>query len=302
MLRGALALVAVMVCAAPALSEASTGTGVTPPALQSLEQKMLSLQLTSERFSASESLVGSFAPAGPLGGLGLDVAHAATSVPLLSLTGEASFIPQEASFQSSVLGLPISGRLIGSTLYVDEPFIAKFDGHRPWVQESNQNLEEVTGVELGTLGGGAGSGAEQAFGKLIEQLNNATSIQELGPMTIDDQATTAFSASLELDKVASLTSKQKRVLLKDLEPVGRLEVFIAEDGLPVRTSLALTLRPKKGQHGELIEQSDVLAINVPVVVQAPPAAETITQAQLKLLLARTRHIAKVRNKGTGKSK
>jgi hypothetical protein len=267
---------------ASSVATAAAPAAVIPPDLQALEQKMLQLQITSERFSLTETVAGSGAPSGPLGGFGGAIGHAASTFDLLTATGEASFTPQQASVQISFLGLKLNARLIGTTLYLEEPFIARLDGGRPWVEEPNQHAEQANGTELTPLGGAS---AAQAFGKLIELLNRARSIQGLGQMTIDGQSTAAFAATLEVGKTLStLSGARKRSLVKLLQPLARLEVFIAEGGLPVRTRLTLAFRPHRGERGELITQSDILAVNIPVVVQAPPAAETISQAQLKRLL------------------
>jgi len=78
-------------------------------------------------------------------------------------------------------------------------------------------------------------------------------------------------------------------------PLLRVELFLAETGLPVRTSIVIVARHGKG---EVIAQSDVTAIDVPVVVQAPPAAETIEAAQLhRLLRRRARRLAARRDRG-----
>ena len=48
----------------------------------------------------------------------------------------------------------------------------------------------------------------------------------------------------------------------------------------------ITLRFRGHKAGELVVGSNILAINIPIVpVQAPPPAKTITEAQLKRLLA-----------------
>ncbi len=256
-----------------------------PPELQALEQKTLQLQLTSERFLLTENLTGTGTSGGPLGGL---IASTAGSFELVGVTGEESFVPQEASFQASFIGLKSNGRLIGTTLYLEEPFIAPEDGGRPWVEEPNQHLEQAIGVELGALGGSAGSAAAQQFGKLIEALNQARSIRQLAPTSIDGQLATPFGASVELRKLATLSAAKKRALLKLFEPLVHLEVFFAGDGLPVRTRLAVVFRPHRGEpRSELIAQSEVLAVNIPVApVQAPPADKTISESRLEKLLKR----------------
>jgi hypothetical protein len=310
MLRSTLALVLAAVGVSPALSQASAeklplhataAAVVIPPELQALEQKTLQLQLTSIRFSLSESVAGQGAPAGPFAGL---LASVPASLALLTVTGEESFVPQAATFQVNVLGFKVNGRLLGTTLYVDEPFIAREDHGRPWVVEQHQDLQQAVGVQLAALGGNAGSGATQAFGKLLETINNASSIQGLGPTTVDGQLTSGFAGSVDLSKVGNVTATARKALLKLVEPVAHVEVFFAEDGLPVRTLIAIVFRPHAGKpRGELIVQSDIPAINVPVVVAAPPAGKTITMAALKKLLKRKRHYhSVVRSQGSGKSK
>ncbi|HMD52914.1 MAG TPA: hypothetical protein VKG62_09380, partial [Solirubrobacteraceae bacterium] len=287
---------------------------VLPPDLQRLEHEMLSLQLTSERFSASVSVSATGGPSGPFGEFGAikpsslegrlaqaaspfgGLAHAAssdaplartaTTEALITVTGEESFAPVAANVQVSILGLDVKEVLIGTTLYAEEPFIASVDGGRPWVEEPDQHLEQAVGVELGTLGGQPGSGATQAFGGLIEQVNGARNIRELGPRTVDGLPTTEFVATEDPADSHNLSRTQRRELHKLLLPKASLEVFIAEDGLPVRALLRLFVREKHpSHHAELISQTDVLAVNVPVVVAPPPPDETITQAQLDRLLA-----------------
>ena len=257
-----------------------------PPDLLRLEQAMLALRLTSERFSASVSVSGSGAPSGPLGVFSRVLASAASSLAFITVTGEVGFAPPMASFQINFLGIKLGARLIGTTLYTEEPFIASLDGGRPWVERDNQHLEQASGVELGTLGGRPGSGATQAFGALVEELGRARSIRELGTQTVDGQATTGFDATVDLNAVQGTTPAQRRAVARLLKPLAHLEVFIADDGLPVRVLLRLAIREKHPtHHAEVITQEDVLAVNVPVVVTPPPAQETITEAQLQRLEA-----------------
>jgi hypothetical protein len=261
-----------------------------PPGLVALEQKMLALQLTSERFSASISIVEQPSVKGPAGQFGNPFGRkSSVTTELLSATGEASFTPPQANIQVSFLGLKFNERVIGTTLYLEEPFIARVDGGRPWVEERNQNLEQSVNLGASTPGGGAGGAGSKVFAKTIETLNAARSIHEVGQVTVDDQPTTAFKASVEVDRIGKPTRAQTRVRRKLLRPLIGVEIFIAESGVPVRTIVRLEYR---GHHGGLIVQSDILAVNVPVVVQAPPADKTISQARLDRLLARrlVRHV------------
>lgn len=294
MLRRTLVLMVASVATAPTVIQASAPESasagaptaaspavVVPPDLQALEQKMLALRLTSERFSASLSVSETSVVRGPAGGFGHIFGRTSSlTVALLSASGEVSFVPQAANIQVSFLGVKINARLIGSTLYIEEPFLARLDGGRPWVEERKQTLGGALGM-LGpsTPGGDATGGA----GRLVETFNGAHSIREIGPATVDGQPTTAFKASIELARLGTLTSGQKRDLGKVVKPLASIELFIAEDGLPVRTRVVLGVRRHRG---ELITQSDVLAVNVPVVVQAPPADKTISQTRLTRLLTR----------------
>jgi hypothetical protein len=256
---------------------------VVPPDLQALEQKMLALQLTSERFSATLSVAAKPTVKGPLSGVGPLFGRASSvAEALLTATGEVSFVPQAAQIQVTFLGIKLDARLIGTTLYIDEPFVTHLDGGRPWVQERNQTLRQTAdGLAPSAPGGAAGDG----IAGLVSVINGARSIHEIGPATVDGQATTAFKVSVEVARLTTLTAHQRHTLGKVIKPLATVEVLIAENGLPVRTRVVLGLRHNQG---ELITQSDVLAVNVPVVVQPPPANKTISQAKLKRLLKRRR--------------
>jgi hypothetical protein len=309
MLRLMLGVVLATIAATPAIGKASAQAGssgasatpaataappagaptpppavVVPPDLQALEQKMLALQLNSERFSVTLSVATSSVVKGPIGGFKHIFGHAsAVAEVLLSVSGEVSLVPQAASMQVSFLGLKSNVRLIGTTLYVEEPFIKRLDGGRPWVEERNQSLHKV--LEEGPAPPGGVGSSTPGFGRLVETVNAARSIQEIGAATIDSEATTAFKVSVDLTRLPGLTAHQRRALAKVLKPLATFELFIAEDGLPVRTREILHARHHKG---ELITQSDTLAINIPVIVQPPPAAQTISEARLKRLLAQRR--------------
>jgi hypothetical protein len=277
---------------APVAAPAPTATAPAPvPAdLQRLEQAMLAIPLTSERFTASVSVsAASGPPAGPLGGFARvrSGARTAASQSFITFSGEQSFSPRLASFRASFLGLTFEGRLIGTTTYLQEPFIASIDGGRPWVEEPNKGLESTVGVELGTLGGKPGTPATEAFGGLLEALHRASVIRELGPSTVDAQATTGFVATVDPTAVGSKGTAQTRALRKLVQRRAKLELFIAENGVPVRAILRLALREKHPRyHAELITQVDTLAINMPIAaVVAPPANKTITQVQLRRLEA-----------------
>ncbi len=299
-----LAFAAIAPAAQPSASAAAPPAAVAPvavpPDLQALEQKMLALKPTSERFSATVDVAEKPTVKGPVGGFKHIFGHAsAIATPLLTLAGEVSFgTPQEASIDGTFLGIPISLRLIGTTLYAREPFIAKLDGGRPWVEERNKSLAEALGSQPAGPGGSGGAPGA-GFKSLTALIGRARSIVELGPATIDGQAATGFRLSIPLAALLKRGHSRQdrlraRIQHKLFAPLVRVELFLTETGLPVRTSLILYVRHGKG---ELIEQSDITAIDVPVLVQAPPAAETITAAELERAVRRhARRVAARRRK------
>ncbi len=260
-----------------------------PPDLQAREQKMLALQPTSERFSATISSAETPKVKGPIGGFNHIFGHASSILtPLITLAGEFSVgPPPAASVTTDFLGIAISVRLIGSTLYTHEPFVSRLDGGRPWVEERNTSLAKALGSEPNTPGGSAGEPGT-GFAALAKLIAHAQSIAELGPANVDGQPVTRFKLAVPIASLQESAHSRKararaRRERKLFAPLLRVELFLAETGLPVRTSVVVVAR-----HGEdeLVEQSDITAINVPVLVQAPPAAETITAAELKRLMRR----------------
>ncbi len=284
-----------------AVVPAAVAPVAVPPDLQALEQKMLALKPTSERFSASISIAENPKVKGPVGGFNHIFGHAGSLLmPLLTVTGEVSLgPPPEASFAASFFGIAISGRLIGSTLYTHEPYVSRLDGGRPWVEERNQSLGHALGSSSLTPGASGGEPGGD-FKGLPALIAHARSIAELGPANVDGQPVTRFKLSVPitaLDKPGHSRKARRRARIqhKLLEPLLRVELFLAESGLPVRTSIVLIARHGKG---EVIAQSDITAIDVPVLVQAPPAAETIEAAQLhRLLRRRARRLAAKRHRG-----
>jgi len=279
---------------APTPAQTVVQTQATPPPdLQALEQKMEQLQVNSERFSlvidlGNTSLFGKSGPSFPLFG---------------GASGELSISPQEASFTTGFLGITAPERLIGGTLYTRQPDIAREDGGRPWVSSEHQKLPRAIGVDPLDVGGANGTGG--AFTGLVELVSSGQSFLEVGPTIVEGQPVTEFTASIE---AAKLPSGRSAEIAKKLEKLGKTQVevalFIAPDGLPVRTSLAITADPRTFNTSLAIASGprtfgtglaivsgpqtfdttfDILAINFPVSVQAPSASETISKAQLRKL-------------------
>lgn len=272
--------------AAPPSPAPSVAPAATPPDLSALEQKMLALQISSERFSTTLSVSENPHPKG-LGGVGPIFGKASAIVSsLFTASGEIGFAPLRASFLVSVFGLHYNARLIGSTLYIEEPSLARIDGGRPWIELPHEHLG-------GAIGGGPAAEAEGGlepsggFAAAVQTIARATAIQEVGAVSVDGQTATEFALTIPLQQIGKLSHRQRHALHKLFAPDAHLQLFLAADGLPVRERLAFTLRHGRGR---LIEQSDVLAVDVPVQVQAPPAGETLTNAALeRLIRKRARH-------------
>jgi hypothetical protein len=273
---------AVQPAARPA-AQAVAGKVVAPPDLQALEPRMLALKPNTARFRLSVTAVAKPRVRGPIGGFNHIFGKAsAVRETLLEASGELSVNPPEASAQASFLGLSLNMRLIGTTMYIEEPFIKRIDGGRPWVEKRGATLHDAIGEDLG---GGIESDPASGFGGLVRLIGVARGIRELGPATIYGQATQGFRLSIDLLHARKLSRRQRRLVRKVIRPLATLELFIAQNGLPVRSRVTVHLRHGLG---ELIGQADIPAIEVPVSVQRPAAAETISERSLNRLLARKR--------------
>jgi hypothetical protein len=204
-----------------------------------------------------------------------------------------------------------SARSETSSTLTDRP-VASFDGGRPWVRsvrpvhksgESaglagiSSSLAITTSGSGASSGGGVGSGSVEPFAKLVDDINGALSVREVGPVTIDGQQTSGFVVSSSLERIlspgqlASLAKafgalgtllspiespKQRAEAEKHREEAARhlgqtpviLELFIAPSGLPVRTISIIGSRSS----GIGVEE-DILALEVPVHVHVPPAPD-----------------------------
>ncbi len=266
---------------------------VVPPNLQALEQKMAQIRFNTARISLRFVFGELGSPAGGAE-LGSDVNKAKSFA--ISAAGAIRFSPPAAAFTSTVegLGLPFltktsKERTIGKTIYTYKPSVARFDGGRPWVRSRQKpapkpdsdsaRLSAVVESLAPTFSGSSRGDSTGWFTKLIEDLNGAVSIQEVGPVTVDGQQATEFTASLSLAKLlAGKLSPKQLASMKPSEATMELEAFLAPNGLPVRTTSIV---------GNRIEgigiEDDILALEIPVVVHAPPASKTIGEARLRKL-------------------
>jgi len=289
-LRGSLIMLVVMTVATLCDAAPATASAPIPADLAALEQQMAQLQANSERFSFQEEI--------SLGGLGGVLGQGAPFILLIAGDGEASDSPPQATFAGGLFGLPEEQtRVIGNAHYSYRHQAAAVDGGRPWVRSELPAKEEGRGLDLGGILESDRAGTQATFSKLIEELDGALAIEESGPVTVDEQRVIEFDATLNpaplLAQLASQAKEPKHPLSSLLEtspvspkaptkpsppPTLELEVFIAPNGLPVR------LRVTFAAEGTTVAlRVDTLAINIPVHVAPPPAAQTIDEAQLKQL-------------------
>jgi hypothetical protein len=275
---------------------------VLPPTLQVLQQKMAEIHFNTARVSV-RTVLGDFNPVvgGELAVGGRD------SNRLITTTSTAlSYLPRafaststlNSAFGQHTLHRKFTERLIGRSLFVDIPSLARTDGGRPWVRSEERFVAKPQGGGDGeplaavfaalspALAPVPQPGAHGTFAGLSEDLSFAQSIHEvasLTPLTVDGQPVSGFTASIPVASLLAhqVSPKQLRQLLAAARPDEKtvaLEVFIAPSGLPVRTTVELGA----GEEGTAI-QEDVLGLEVPVHVAPPPADRTITQARLDKL-------------------
>jgi hypothetical protein len=252
-----------------------------PPALRALEQKMEQLQIDSERYSQTIR-GGAIVEVELKGRHGRRVERRRWSLGIGEL-GEVSIFPAEGQIFTGADRSRPNLIVIGSTLYVYSPGIARPDGGRPWVRSTSPELAGA-GTFFPDHGrsdevnlGGAGP-----YAGLINLLATAVSpVAVAGQAIVDGQQTSEFTAVVEpLSLIKGLSPKTLRILHRQRRS-EKLEVFIAESGLPLRV-----ISSTSTSSSVVSETTDILAVNIPVKVKQPPARRTIGEAELIELLRR----------------
>jgi hypothetical protein len=276
------ATVAALLCqlaAGPGWSSASASAATPPPALAALELKMSELKITSERFSVQTSIAvphGSGKIEQLLKLLGLDS----------KTTGEVTFAPATANVSLSLFGQPFTLREVDEVEYVDFPGLGRADHGRPWVDLGQAGL-----AALFTINGHTPAPetteppvtepklAEPPFQGIANTLAGAREVREVGPGTVSGQAVTSFLATLEPSQLKSKTLATAARRRPASEPAtGTLEVSLTEAGLPVRTIAVV-----HDSRETVTVTLEIPAVNFPLVIEAPPAAQTIALATLRKL-------------------
>ncbi len=285
---GALVLAAGLLATSTAPADSPTPTAATaatpppivvqPPQLQALLAKMVQLQVNSESFTKTVQVTSPF-PVGVGKRRRTQTRHTSEAS-----EGEVSISPLEGAVTNVTAHTPAAIE-IGSSAYLYIQALAKRDHGRPWVHFGPPHS---AAFELFPYHGGSSSelndGGSGPYAGLINLLATASStVSVAGPIAIDGQQTTAFTAMVEPLKLSK--SAQVRELAKALGADHRekLEVFITESGLPIRVVVMAESHISKFS-SKSTDTTDITSINVPFTVTAPPAGKTISEARLKKLL------------------
>ncbi len=259
-------------------SAAPTPAAVLPPDLVALEQRMGELQLTGERFVLSEWIAG--------GGLPKELAALLPKGEFAH--GLFTLSPPAGEVTLILFGEKLTMKLVGGIIYLDVPAIAKRDGGRPWVKLARHDFHKYFGGALGVEGASQpGPLAVDPFAPLRARLNGALTVSELGPSTVDGQPVTGFLAKMPPQtRRLTIPRTGKHVTIQNTQ---KLEVFLAANGVPVRTK---TISTTEGVRDTT--QVDIPATNEAAVVEAPAAAQTITLSELAALARKAKAEARAR--------
>ncbi len=220
-------------------------------------------------------------------------ADIATSVPgagpggaTQTLAGTVSMQLQPSlagSFRFSVGGQTLRERIVGTMVYLNLPSIAAHDGGRPWVAFDISAASAATGLDLNQLLQDARNADPTSTLRLLAAKRL---FHETGTSTIAGQRVIGLTGSFtpgNLPSSGQISAKLQAQLKAKLTQLGAtredVTTYLAYSGEPVRIVTTLVT----AAHGSITSTVNVHGINIPVVVAAPPAAQTISLAQLKKL-------------------
>ncbi|HXW58639.1 MAG TPA: hypothetical protein VEJ23_04080 [Solirubrobacteraceae bacterium] len=240
---------------------ASPAPAAIPATLQTLEAKMRQLQVNSERFSQVSR--GYIRVANESNGKVVGrVKRISVNAQLI---GEASLSPSRSETFLGARRMP-EQIVIGSTVYTREG-----GGRRPWVRRHEPKFaQSLTSFPFHGDPEELDLGGTGSYAGLLNLLAIAVGQVRAGAAAvIDGQSTETFSASVEPTRLIKGLTKEDEGNLKRHPLIERLEVFLTEAGLPIRVVQTLD---SLDIHETVTTQ--ILDVNVPVNVKAPPARET----------------------------
>jgi hypothetical protein len=196
---------------------------------------------------------------------------------------------------------------VANTVYLYVPQIARLDRGRPWVKLGRGGLAELVSAHghpprpkpkvikpMPT----EPKIAQPPFAVLAKLLAEAREVQELGPATVDGQPVTRFLAILDPAQLKSEPlATGARLSAPPKPPTVTLEVALTESGLPIHI-LITAHDPGFTTTGSV----DVPAVNFPLAIDAPPAGQTISIAQLRKLEKRAGKSRKQKRRSSSPSR
>ena len=264
------------------LTATPQGSAVLPANLQALEQKMGELQITSLRFSEKTSITVPHSTGKLMRVLKLLLGAGS------GISGEGTTSPPAGNVVLSLFGHPLTLRAVDNTTYLYLRALGRVDHGRPWVKLGPGGLAELFTVNGKHIKApktvepkiGEPALAEPPFEGLRKLLAGAKEVRELGAGTVDGQPVTSFLATLEPEQLGrEHLASAARLGVPAAQPLtATLEVSLTQNGLPVRTVIT-----EHGQGTVISVTLEIPAINFPLVIEPPPASQTITIQKLRKL-------------------
>jgi hypothetical protein len=238
-------------------------TALVPPQLQTLEQKMARLQFNSERFSEVSRGV-------------ISVTNEVNGKPV----GRTRRYPENSSSVGEASVSPARGEVFLGRAHTPELIsIGSIDYQRQagktrrWVRSRSDG--ESAAAQILPFHGGrrleADAGGTGSFAGLINLLTTAVGTLRVGgPVTVRGQATTEIVATVEPRLLIRGITVEDLTGFKAEEPIETLHMFFTESGIPIRVVSAIS-----SQDLDVTTTEEVLGIDMPVTVKAPPARNTV---------------------------
>jgi hypothetical protein len=179
--------------------------------------------------------------------------------------------PLRADLMVQVAGQSVEERIIGTTIYIKIPALAKKLG-KPWASVNMAAIGKAAGLNLAQLL----QQVQQANpGQNLDMLSKSAHITLVGPATIDGASTTHYAGTVDLAAALSRFSPQLQVQIKTLTAkLGiksvHIDLWLTPSHLPKRITQTYT-----STLGPESIQVDYTSFNQPITVQAPPANQTV---------------------------
>lgn len=252
-------------CAAAAAAATPSGSTAGTPSLKTLLGSLHSSRFTSFAFT-ERTCVGS----------GSSPVRATASA---SMQVRPRLL---AEITQTVAGGVVHERIIGTTVYAELPGIASRDGGRPWLSASLASAGAAIGINLSQL---LNEAKNLDPSRNLRLLAVANKFQPLGATKVNGISVLGFRGSFDAAHLPSvglssdLTAQLKAAMARVGASSEVVSTYVTPASQPVRVVTSLDTRSE----GQVVTVQDFQAINAPVHVTAPPAAQTISYAQAQRL-------------------